>query len=106
MRARPTINMATTYNRRGNGITNGVFRNSNAKKIKKANINVKKLNSFNMVLTWCYKPNHTSITAKIILKLSVCVFLNIGRILKTVILNYSTRAYMASNTDVVKKTIL
>jgi len=36
------------------------------------------------------KPNHTSKTAKIILKLSVCVFLNTGLLLKTVILNYST----------------
>ena len=34
------------------------------------------------------KPKHTSKTAKIILKLSVCVFLNIQ--LQTVILNYST----------------
>jgi len=53
---------------------------------KKANTNVKNLT----VYTWCHKPNHTSKTAKIILKLIVCVFLNIGLLLKTVILNYST----------------
>ena len=62
-------------------------------------INVKKTKQFKHGVR--SKPNHTSKTAKIILKLSVCVFLNI--LLKTVILNYST---MASNTDVVKKTIL
>ena len=47
---------------------------------KKSKYKCKKLNSLNI--------NHTSKTAKIILKLSVCIFLNI--LLKTVILNYST----------------
>ena len=62
----------------------------------------KKLNSLNMVFGVRSKPNHTSKTAKIILKLSVCVFFEYT----TYNSHFKLFDYMASNTDVVKKTIL
>ena len=52
------------------------------------------------------KAKSHSNTAKIILKLSVCVFLNIGLLHKTVILNYSNADVVNKNIFVITRIIL